>query len=110
MLLVDKGFEGRKNQKVWKEQYGITIIYSPRRNSREPWSKELRKWLASIRQIVETVFDKILNTFRLDRERPHELQGLRTRLVAKVALHNFCIWLNRQHGRNNLAFADLLGW
>jgi hypothetical protein len=107
---VDKGFEGRKNQRLWKEQYGVTIIYSPRRNSREPWSKELRKWLASIRQIVETVFDKLLNTFRLDRERPHELQGLRTRLAAKVALHNFCIWLNRQYGRNNLAFADLLGW
>jgi hypothetical protein len=31
-------------------------------------------------------------------------------LAAKVALHNFCIWLNRQHGRNNLVFADLLGW
>ncbi|MEK7400551.1 MAG: hypothetical protein AAB116_26705 [Candidatus Poribacteria bacterium] len=22
---VDKGFEGRKNQRLWKEQYGITI-------------------------------------------------------------------------------------
>jgi hypothetical protein len=107
---VDKGFEGRKNQQDWKEEYGITIIYSPRRNSREPWSKELGKWLASIRQIVETVFNKLLNTFRLGVERPHNLQGLRTRLAAKVALHNFCIWLNRQHGRNNLAFADLLGW
>jgi len=107
---TDKGFEGRKNQKVWKEQYGVTIIYPPKRNSREPWTKELRRWLASIRQIVETVFDKLQNTFRLDQERPHELQGLRTRLAAKAALHNFCIWLNRQFGRNNLAFADLLGW
>ena len=60
--------------------------------------------------MVETVFDKLLNTFRLDRERPHELQGLRTRLAAKVTLHNFCICLNRQVGRNNLAFVDLFGW
>jgi hypothetical protein len=24
---VDKGFEGRKNQRLWKEQYGVTIVY-----------------------------------------------------------------------------------
>ena len=44
---------------------------------------------------------------RLDRERPHLLQGVRTRLAAKVALHNFCIWLNCQLDRPNMAFADL---
>jgi hypothetical protein len=32
------------------------------------------------------------------------------RLSAKVALHNFCVWLNKHHGRPPLAFADLLGW
>jgi len=31
-------------------------------------------------------------------------------LAAKVALHNFCIWLNRQLGRPDLAFADLIDW
>jgi hypothetical protein len=56
--------------------------------------------VASIRQIVESVYDKLFNTFGLWRERPHELQGL----------HNFCIWLNDQLGRPRLAFADLLGW
>ena len=30
--------------------------------------------------------------------------------LAKVALHNFCIWLNVQLGRDPLAFADLLEW
>jgi hypothetical protein len=66
--------------------------------------------LASIRQIVETVYDKLFNTFGLWRERPHELGGLRARLAARVALHNFCMWLNEQLGRPRLAFADLLGW
>jgi hypothetical protein len=55
-------------------------------------------------------YDKLFNTFGLWRERPHELQGLRARLAARVALHNFCIWLNDQLGRPRLAFADLLGW
>jgi hypothetical protein len=27
-------------------------------------------------------------------------------LAAKIALHNFCIWLNVQLGRPGLAFAD----
>ena len=48
--------------------------------------------MAGIRQIVESVYDKLFNAFGLWRERPHELQGLRARLAARVALHNyFCI-------------------
>jgi hypothetical protein len=35
---------------------------------------------------------------------------MRARLAARVALHNFCIWLNDQLERPHLAFADLLGW
>jgi hypothetical protein len=31
-------------------------------------------------------------------------------LAAKVALHNFCVWLNTQHNRPLLAFADLIDW
>ena len=107
---VDKGFEGQQNHTRWQKAYGAYVICPPKRNSRKPWPKELCRWTASIRQMVETIFDKLLNTFRLDRERPHLLQGIRTRLAAKVALHNFCIWLNRQLDRPNLAFADLLGW
>jgi hypothetical protein len=107
---TDKGFEGRENRQRWEEAYGARVIHAPKHNSRRPWPKALRRRLAGIRQIVETVVDKLLNTFRLDRERPHSLQGLRTRLAAKVSLHNFCIWLNRQLGRPDLAFADLLGW
>jgi hypothetical protein len=65
---------------------------------------------ASIRQIVETVYDKLFNAFGLWRERPHEIEGLRARLAARVALHNFCIWLNDHLGRPRLKFADLVGW
>ena len=63
-----------------------------------------------LRQIIETVHDRLLNFFRLAKERPHCIAGFQARLAAKVALHNVCIWLNRQHGRPLLQFADLLGW
>jgi hypothetical protein len=60
--------------------------------------------------MVETVYDKLYHTFRLDRERPHERSGFQARLAAKIALHNFCIWLHAQLGRPRLAFADLVDW
>lgn len=109
--VVDKGFEGAENHRRWLECYGARLICPPKRNSRErSWPKRLRRWVASIRQIVETVYDKLFNAFGLWGERPHELIGLRARLAARVALHNFCIWLNERLGRPRLAFADLLGW
>ena len=108
--VTDKGFEGAENHRRWLDRYGARIIHPPKGNSRKPWPKRLRRWVASIRQIVESVYDKLFNTFGLWGERPHELEGLRARLAARVALHNFCIWLNDRLGRPRLAFADLLGW
>jgi hypothetical protein len=108
--VADKGFEGVENHRRWLDRYGAEVIHPPKRNSKKPWSKRLRRLVAGIRQIVETVYDKLFNTFGLRRERPHEIQGLRARLATRVALHNFCIWLNDQLGRPRLKFADLMGW
>jgi hypothetical protein len=108
--VTDKGFEGEENHRRWLDRYGAQLICPPKRNAQKPWPKRLRRWVAGIRQIVESVYDKLFNAFGLWRERPHELSGLRARLAARVALHNFCIWLNEQLGRPRLAFADLLGW
>ena len=58
---------------------------------------------------MESVYYKHFNAFGLWRERPHEPEGLRAGLGARVALHNFCIWLNDRLGRPRLAFAGLLG-
>ena len=110
LYVADKGFEGVENHRRWLECYGAEVIHPPKRNSKKPWSKRLRRWVAGIRQIIETVYDKLFNTFGLWRERPHEIEGLRARLAARVALHNFCIWLNDQLGRPRLKFADLMGW
>jgi hypothetical protein len=110
IYVADKGFEGTENHRRWLECYGAEVVHPPKRNSKMPWSKRLRQWVASLRQIVETVYDKLFNAFGLWRERPHEIGGLRARLAARVALHNFCIWLNDRLGRPRLKFADLMGW
>jgi Transposase DDE domain len=108
--VVDKGFEGYANQQTWWRAYGAQVICPPKRNSRAPWPKRLRRCLAGVRQSVETVYEKLWHTFRLDRERPHALSGFQVRVAAKMALHNFCIWLNGQLGRPLLAFTDLVDW
>ena len=109
--VADKGFEGYKRHRHWKLDYGAHVVSAPRECSkRVRWPKQLRRWLASIRQIVETVNNCLHNVFRLDSERPHALDGFQARLAATCALHNFCIWLNRQLGRPSLAFAELIDW
>lgn len=100
----DKGFAGARPRQRWKEHQQAALVTPPHQTSkRERWPKALRRWLASIRQIIETVNDKLLNTFRLARERPHDLTGFQARLAAKVSLHNFCLWFNRYLGRPPLA-------
>lgn len=107
--VADKGFSHDADLARWARKYDANVICAPKKNSlSRRWPKRQRRWLASLRQIVETVFDKLHNTFRLVTERPHALTGLQTRLASKAALHNFCIYLNLKHGREPLAFADLI--
>jgi hypothetical protein len=108
--VVDKGFEGAAWHTRWMLEYGAVVICPPKRGSRQRWPKRLRRWFAGIRQIVETAHEKLVDAFRLDHERPHELDGFQARLAATMALHNFCIWLNERLGRPRLAFANLIEW
>lgn len=110
--LADSGFAGQEWETRWATEYGTRILCLPQGGSKRhtAWGTALRRWFAGVRQIVETVHDKLIQTFRLDRERPHQLTGFHARLAAKVALHNVCLWLNHQFGRPLLSFADLIDW
>jgi hypothetical protein len=109
--LADTGFSGRYISKHWKTHYGAMVLAPPQKDHPiKGFTKDLRVWIASHRQIAETVFDKLFNAFTLERSRPHALTGMQARVAAASALHNFCIWLNRQLGRPSLAFAELIDW
>ena len=62
--VADKGFEGEANHRRWLDRYGARIIPPPTRNSRKPWPKRLRRWVAGLRQIVESVLRQALRRFR----------------------------------------------
>lgn len=108
--LADKGFTGVAWETRWRHDDHATVLCPPERTHRRVWSRVHRRRHTAARQIIESVMDKLLNTFRLSRERPHQLRGLQARLAAKVALHNVCLWLNQRAGRRPLAFADLIDW
>lgn len=108
--VADMGFAGQEREARWRRESDAVVICPPQTGSKRAWPKPLKRWLAGIRQIVETVNDRLLTACRLDHERPHALDGLRARLAAKVGLHNFCLGLNRHLGRPGLAVADLIDW
>lgn len=108
--VADMGFSGAQCGARWASAYGAVVVCPPQTGSRRVWPKPLKRWLARLRQVIETVNDRLLTTFGLDAERPHALSGLQARLAATIGLHNVCLWLNRKHGRPDLAFADLLDW
>ncbi|MBO0794960.1 MAG: transposase, partial [Ktedonobacteraceae bacterium] len=102
IYVADKGFAGARTHEHWRREYSAQVITppNPRAKRERAWSRAERRWLASLRQVIESVYDKLLNTFRLSRERPHHLTGFRARLAAKVVIHNFCLWLHHQLGRD----------
>lgn len=108
--LADKGFTGQSWEAHWARDYHATVLCPPERGHQRTWTPGQRRRLAGRRQIIETVMDKLLNGFRLSRERPHQLAGLQARVAAKIALHNVCLWLNQRAGRRPLAFAGLIDW
>jgi hypothetical protein len=88
--VANKGVAGERPLRQWKELYQVDLVTPPhQRSRRHRWPKALRRWLASLRPIIETVNDTLLNTFRLARERPHDVTGFQARLAAKVALPIF---------------------
>jgi|SRR5689334_19996517 DDE family transposase len=110
VYVADSGFAGRERERHWVTAQHAEVVASPPPDSHRRWSKPDRRWLAGHRQIVETVIGRLERDFRLERERPHALDGFHARLAAKMALHNVCCWLNRQRGQPLLSLADLFGW
>lgn len=110
--VADTSFEGQRWLPHWRMDYGAQVLCPPKRHQPfpQPWPRPLRRAHAGLREVVESVHDRLLHTFRLATERPHALAGFRSRLAATTTLHNVCCWLNHHVGRPLLAFADLLDW
>ena len=89
--LADMGFGGRNREQAWRTELGVTLICPPQTGSKRAWPKPWRRWVAGIRQVMETVTDRVLVPCGVDRLRPHALRGLQARLAAAIGLFNACV-------------------
>jgi hypothetical protein len=109
--LADQGFGGQAIETRVAMLYGATLICPPQPDRRtRRWPKALRRWLITHRQPVEAVHHNLITTFRLAQNRPHSVVGALANLAATAAIHNVFIWLNRHHGRPDLATAGVFEW
>jgi Transposase DDE domain len=84
--VADRAFAAESLQVHWLHDYRAAVLTQPhsRKLVAEP-SPQWRRWMHSIRQVIETVSGKLPLTFRLATDRLHTLPGFRARLAAKVA-------------------------
>jgi hypothetical protein len=108
VYLADQAFNSKTWRDHWRDLYQATVICPPAANAVPSWSPALRAWLAHHRQLVETVFALLTDTFALKRLRPHSIWGFLARLSALAAAHNFAIFLNRLLHRPDLALPTLI--
>jgi hypothetical protein len=109
--LADKGFSSVEWEKHWLESlesFGAVVAATPQRNARRAWPEEACRWAAGKRQLIEGVIWQLKDYFGLERHRAKTLEGLLTRLAAKVAAYNCGQLLNAGLGRPLRSFADLL--
>jgi hypothetical protein len=106
--LADKGFAGIEWERLWMEIYGALVAATPKNNSRRAWSEADRRWASGKRQIIEGVISQLKDFFSLERHRAKTLEGLLTRLAAKVAAYTCAQRINDSLGRSLRHLADLL--
>ena len=102
-VMTDSGFRGADWLEHWATAYGAQVCPMPKQASRA----QRRAW-SSARQVVETTFAHLSETFGLKYPGAHTRWGLLTRVAAKVAAYNLGIVLNRVFGRPDFAFATLI--
>jgi hypothetical protein len=102
-LVADNGFAAADWQQHWAQDYAAQIVTLP-----ETDGAAQHRWFSGVRQVIETVFAHLCDSFGLKYPGAHTTWGLLTRVAAKLAAYNLGIWINRYWGRPDFAFATLI--
>jgi hypothetical protein len=106
--LTDEGFNGKRWQSHWREEYEVDVLNVPPQNAANTWDDNNKKWLSKHRQIIETVFSRLTMAFSLKRLNAHTDWGKITRLAATAAAYNLGILFNRLLNREDGALETLI--
>jgi hypothetical protein len=102
-ILSDSGFRGEDWLTHWATAYAVHVCPL---SIAAPGAQ--RRWWSAARQVVETTFANLTESFGLKYPDAHTGWGLLMRVAAKVAAYNLGIVLNRLFGRPDFAFATLI--
>ena len=102
-VMTDSGFRGDEGLEHWAAAYGVHVHPLPKGATRAE-----RRWWSSVRQVVETTFSNLSESFGRKYPGAHTGWGLLTRVAAKVAAYNLGILMHRLLGRPDFAFATLI--
>ena len=103
-LAADAGFTGPLWHQHWRDDYGMPLV-TPPEGLIPPATA---RWFSGVRQVIETVFSHLCDSFGLKYPGAHTTWGLITRIAAKLAAYNLGLWINRDLGRDNFALATLI--
>ncbi|MBZ0289906.1 MAG: transposase, partial [Anaerolineae bacterium] len=101
-------FNGERWASHWQQNYDATVLTVPPDNVPHPWSAQAKVWLASHRQIIETVFARLDQVFHIKHPNAHSRWGLYTRVAATIAAYNIGLFINRLLNRPLGALATLI--
>jgi hypothetical protein len=110
LYLADRGFNSRRWHSLWATRYGATVLSVPSSNDpdRAAWSRQACLFLASHRQIIDTVFGWLNQVFAFEHLNAHSRWGQYTRIAAKLAAYHLGLWFNQSLGRPLGALETLL--
>jgi hypothetical protein len=112
LVLGDAGYTGedfhRRVAALNHEMWAVPKCSAPPPEGvSEAASKAWRRWVRARRSLVETVFAMLADQFGVEQTRARSLEGIWTRVVAKVLAFDLGVYLNRQLGRPLLAIKPL---
>ena len=94
-VIGDKAYISTQVKDQLAQVNHIDLMTVPRRNQKQQISRETKRWINEIRQMVETVNGQLSEQFHIEKNHAHSFWGLCTRLYSKLTAHTLCLYLNR---------------
>ncbi len=94
-VIGDKAYISTQVKDQLDQLNRIDLVTVPRRNQKQQISKETKRWINKIRQMVETVNGQLSEQFHIEKNHAHSFWGLCTQLYSKLTAHTLCIYLNQ---------------
>ena len=94
-VIGDKAYISTQVKEQLAQVNGIELITVPRRNQKQQISRQTKRRINQIRQVVETVNGQLTEQFHIKKNHAHSFWGLCTRLYAKLTAHTLSIYLNQ---------------